>query len=254
MIYCFGNSHVSIFNGSDYLTPVWPKKNAYFNKTLVEVRDRLPWFRTINIGAATAYQAEKHFKTIQNILTTLPEFDKKEDTLLLVFGEVDIRQHVYQQSRQQNRVLPDIVKEVARRYLTAVLGLVEKEFKIALYGCSGSWLMKNLIILNKHGTVKNRNKATFVFNNCLKEFCEQHSIPYVSVFNESVDKNWMTDIRYMDAGVLGEGSGLHITTKMLPLLLWKCRDVGLIPFEDSLLSCEKGSYKLGGLKWTGVQT
>ena len=237
MIYCIGNSHVGIFSGTDLLAPVWPKR----------LPDRLPWFKTININAPTAYHAEKHIATVKRVLNEVGSFDKANDIVLLVFGEVDMRMHVYQQVTKQKKSMDDIVNEIANRYLKAVFILLNEKFNIALYGCIASWIWsddgENRTM---YGTTKQRNQATRLFNTRLMDFCKEHCLPYLSVFDEMLLANDETDIRYMDTNFMGEGNGLHATTKILPLLLWKCRDIGLISFDTAFFPFEAGNYFLKG--------
>ena len=237
MIYCIGNSHVGIFSGTDLLSPVWPKK----------LPDRLPWFKTININAPTAYHAMKHIETVKRVLGEISSFNKQNDTVLLVFGEVDMRMHVYIQVARQKRSMEDIVNEIADRYLTAVSVLLKEKFNIALYGCIASWIWsddgENRTM---YGTTKQRNAATRLFNMRLINFCKEHKLPYISIFEEMLLDDDETDIRYMDTNFMGDGNGLHATTKMLSLLLWKCRDIGLIPFDAAFFPFEAGNYFLKG--------
>ena len=234
MIYCFGSSQVGVFSGTDIPSPVWPERSVICNGEIFDKKDALPWFRTFNIGAVLAYHAEKHFEKVKEILETISEFDKVNDTLLLLFGDVDIRMHVYVQAAKQKKQMSEIVKTIAKRYLKAVLDLMDDGFNIALYGCIGSAVRSDAPQYPIYGTVQNRNEATALFNGYLRRFCLDHNLPYVSVFNELMTEYASTDLRYMDTELMGKGNGLHITTKMLPLLLWKCRDIGLIPFEDKI--------------------
>jgi len=230
MIFCFGNSHVGVFSGTNYPVPIWPERS----------NDLLPWFRTFNMGAVTAYQSMKHIQTIKSILATISEFDKEKDTLLLVFGEVDIRMHVYRQLTLQGRPIESIIEEVAKRYFEAVSVLLTEGFNIALYGCIATCTRATMFLRRPpYGTIEERNEASALFDNLIRVFCKKHNLPYISIFNELLLEDGTSDLRYMDTFYMGEGNGLHIMTNILPLLLWKCRDIGLIPFETIISQYEK---------------
>ena len=226
MNFCFGNSHVGVFSGKNNPIPDHPEKHV----------DHLPWFSTFNLGAVTAYQAMKHIQTIKDILTTIPEFNKAEDTLILVFGEVDIRVHIHKQIFLQNSNSQDIIKDISIRYFNAVMILLNEGFNVALYGCIPTAVRADMALLHPtFGTVQQRNEFSAIFDDLCRKFCRENNIPYISIFNELLFQDGMSDIRYMDTFYMGEGNGLHLTTNVLPLLLWKCRDVGLIPF-DTIIS------------------
>jgi hypothetical protein len=217
--------------------PVWPERSL----------DTLPWFKTINIGASTAYHAKKHIATIKKVLNEFGSFDKRNDIVLLVFGEVDIRMHVYIQVAKQKRSMEDIVNEIADRYLAAVSILLSEKFNIALYGCIASWIrLDDGENRTMYGAIKQRNGATRLFNDRLISFCKEQCIPYISIFEEMLLDNDETDLRYLDTNFMGNGNGLHATTKILPLLLWKCRDIGLISFDTAFFPFEAGNYFLKG--------
>ena len=236
MIYCIGSSQVNLFTGVDKIPPEWPLK-AY---------DILPWFKTFHIGPVTAYQAKKHFVKVRHILE-VNRFDQQNDYFMPVFGSVDLRMHVYKQVALQKKSMPKIVHTLANRYLANIKLLLFEGYKIILYGCVGTAVRaRNTDSRPKFGTVKERNEATALFNDCLINFCTRYDLYYLSIFDEMLLENGKTDLRYMETDFMGEGNGLHATTKMLPLLLWKCRDIGLISFDTAFLPFESGNYFLRG--------
>ena len=243
MNFCFGNSHVGVFSGSNIPVPVWPDSSVIVNGVLMGAHDHLPWFRTFNLGAVTAYQSMKHIQTIKGILTKIPEFNKEKDTLILVFGEVDIRVHVYKRAILNHCTTPSIVKEVAVRYFRAVSTLLDEGFNVAMYGCIPTAVRADMELLRPaFGTVQQRNEASALFDDLIKQFCIDYNLPCISIFKELLFQDGMSDIRYMDTFYMGEGNGLHLITNVLPLLLWKCRDVGLIPFNAVISQYENKNY------------
>ena len=125
-IWAFGNSHVSIFSGTDTMVPIWPARSV----------DTLPWFRTIRLGACTAYQAMKWIKEIVAIIDLeLLSFDKEKDTILLVFGEVDIRAHITTQAEKQGKSISEVTLEIVERYSEAIQFLKDNGFNLAVFGC-----------------------------------------------------------------------------------------------------------------------
>lgn len=225
-VFAFGNSHVSIFSGTDSMVPIWPNLS----------QDKLPWFRTFRIGAVTAYQAVKHMKLIYEICDSV-SFKKDEDILLFVFGEVDIRAHIVEQSKKQNRPQVQITKEVVQRYFEAIKEAKDEGYEVAVFGCIAGFKLKeggDKPPWPYSGTCKERNSITQIFNQELCKKCHTNYIPFISVFEEMLLMNGETDVRYLDIN----GAGCHLTTKILPLILWRFRDSGLIPFDCKLCEWE----------------
>jgi hypothetical protein len=226
MIFAFGNSHVSIFSGTDLMVPIWPERS----------QDKLPWFKTFRIGAVTAYQAMRHLDVLYEICEKC-DFDKKSDLLLFVFGEVDIRAHIIEQSKKQDKSRIQITREVVDRYYEAIRDVVNKGYTVAVFGCVGGFKRngkRQEPPWPYAGTCKDRNAITQIFNDAIEKKCLLDDIPFISIFEEMLFTNGVTDIRYLDE----ERAGCHITTKMLPLILWKFRDLRLIPFNSRLCEWE----------------
>jgi hypothetical protein len=237
MIYCFGNSHVSIFSGSDKMVPIWPSRSI----------DHLPWFKTFRLGGCTAYQAMKHISDILELVEVNPcliGFNKETDTILLVFGEVDVRAHIVLQAEKQNRTVDSITLEVVDRYFEAIMALYNRGFKVAVFGCVGGYVLQEGDTgppWPHSGTLEQRNGATRLLNDSIENLCSEVGISFVSVFEEMLEKDRITTkIKYLDMNA----GKVHITTRMLPIVLWKFRDIGLIPWEDVIAPYEFGVNKL----------
>ena len=159
--------------------------------------------------------------------------------MLLVFGEVDIRAHIIEQARIQNSFVRDITEEVVLSYYRAIITLKELGFNVAVFGCiAGFKLVEGgqLPSWPYFGTCIERNRITKRFNGILEGWCVSDHIPFVSVFEEMLLSDGNTKTKYLDT----DRAGCHVTTRMLPLILWKFRDAGLIPWEDAIIPFEGG--------------
>jgi hypothetical protein len=199
------------------MVPIWPERSI----------DALPDFRTFRIGPVTAYQAVKHLDTVLMIMKEM-DFNKEEDAILFVFGEVDIRAHIVEQSKKQLVPTDIITRDVVNRYYQAIQEVRYMGFKIAVFGCIAGF---KLVEGGQEppwpysGTCKERNEITKIFNDMLESKCKSLRVPFISVFEEMLEPNGETKVEYLDVN----GAGCHVTTSMLPLILRKFRDVGLIP-------------------------
>lgn len=230
MIYCFGNSHVSIFSGQDVMQPIWPGRS----------KDTLPYFRTIRLGPVTAWGIYKSVPTIIDICNQIG-FRKANDTILMVLGEVDMRAHVLKQAELQNRPVNDIVADVVQNYFLAIDSLLEEGFVVAVFGCIAGFVLQpgaQQPPWPHVGTVLQRNMATKEFNNLVERECAKRGLIFVSVFDEMINGGMKTKTKYLDT----QQAGCHLTTRILPLMLWKFRDVGLISWEVAFLPQEGGIH------------
>jgi hypothetical protein len=186
----------------------------------------------------------KHVREILSIVEESADwigFDKERDTILLVFGEVDVRAHIVGQAEKQNRTIESITLEVVDRYFEAIMFLKNKGFKVAVFGCVAGY-----VVPEGHpgppwphsGTLLQRNSATRLLNDSIESLCKSKEIPFVSVFEDMLEEDKITTkTKYLDMDV----ACVHITTRMLPLVLWKFRDIGLIPWEDVIAPYEVGN-------------
>jgi len=235
IIWAFGNSTVSIFSGKEQIVPIWPKRSV----------DILPYFRTVRLGPVTAFQAMKHTYDILEIVRYgNTGFDKFEDTILMVFGEIDVRAHIVAQAQKQARPIKHIAQIVAKRYSEAIIELKNRGFKLAVFGCIAGFVLdkKKPLPWPHFGTLEQRNRAAKWLNEMTGTMCKDRGIPFISVFDDMIDINGVTKTQYLD----GDGTGCHLGSRILPLILWKFRDKGLIPWGDALLPYESGIYRIGG--------
>ena len=130
MIHCIGDSHASIFSGSEVMQPVWPTRS----------KDMLNNFRSYRIGPATAYQLDNKLPILNNIVKLL---NKEKDSLMFCFGEVDIRAHLKKQIDMQKRSVKDIVKECVDRYFKTILHYRGSGINVMVWGPIASWDVTN---------------------------------------------------------------------------------------------------------------
>ena len=157
MIHCIGDSHASIFSGSDTMQPEWPNRS----------HDLLPFFRSYRIGPATAYNIETKRNIIDEIINSSVNLDK--DYVAFCFGEVDCRAHLKKQIDLQKRETKDIVLECVSRYFKTILHYSNLGVKSIAWGPVASHGKENPYTTGpSFGTDEERNKITQLFNEMLK--------------------------------------------------------------------------------------
>jgi len=182
-ILCLGDSHASFFSGlgtkqNRYMQPVYGEEGKQQNI--------IPYFKSLRISgdATTAYQLMRRINVLEKIVN---ENYKEGDILLFCFGEIDCRLHMSKRILLNNEDVNSIVKECVDRYFKVILYFLDKKIKCAVWGVIGS-NPPSLPYPNiyKVGTMEQRNKITILFNNLLKQKCDEYNIKFISIFDHMV--------------------------------------------------------------------
>jgi len=205
-VHCIGDGHVSIFNGSEgsiSLVGDYPYS-----------KDSLSNFRTYNIGSCLACLAstEGHQwnKAVNYIVKNLV---KKDEYVLLSFGQVDTASHILKQSQIQNRTIEEISKEYATQYYIFTETLKEYCEKIIIYGPVTAGNM----VVTDH-PFRNKLIAAKAFTNCLLEK-KDNDIIVLPLYDKIIDKEDQNRVR---DGIFYDQTHLSAKT-FLPIVIEELR-------------------------------
>src|SRR4030043_1694292 len=151
-------------------------------------------FLVHHISQATAYNLDKDnsFSQSKRYLNSfLPEVNKERDVLLLVFGEIDARVHIYSQYRKNNGKISieRIIEATAGKYGETIRRLKDDGFAVCVHGippAARKNFESNLPFL---GSPEQRSEKSRKLNRKLGEFCHQNGVPYIDVQSISTDEN-----------------------------------------------------------------
>lgn len=216
MIHCIGDSHASPFSGlgtkeDTYMIPIYPQLGI----------NNDPMFKAYRLGPATAYNLDNKLDIIKDILSKF--VNKERDEVMLVFGEIDMRIHVYNQVIERAFISKEkIIQEIADRYFNAVLKIKNEGYNVIVLAPSAQsfatpesdyikdgfkYPMEFPIV----GTNKERNEYTKIFTEMLIQKGIENNIKVISILDEMLDENGETkpDL-FMDY--------LHLSSIALPLI------------------------------------
>lgn len=141
------------------------------------------------LGAVTAYNLvnensssggrEKLFKVINSL--------KKEETVLLVFGEIDVRIHIYNQYMKKKVSIEKLINNVIRNYSQVIEEIKEKNFKVGVYNIVPPGPQGNIYNYPYYAKWSLRLKITQMMNEQLKNFCRKNGIFFVDIFDQVVN-------------------------------------------------------------------
>jgi len=154
-----------------------------------------------HISQATAYNLNKdnsfsHSKKYLN--SFLPEINKERDVLLLVFGEIDARVHIYLQYRKNDGQISiaKIIGATIEKYGETIRRLKDEGFAVCVHGIPPAARENFVSDLPFLGTPEQRSEISTEFNRKLGEFCRESSIPYIDVYSISADENGFMNKEY----------------------------------------------------------
>lgn len=222
MIYIIGDSHVSVFSGTDKthdgLRHIQPEFGTCYTLSQGQLRQhvnrfeqRIPYFCPIKIGSNTAYNS---FNKLPIIEQAISEYGvTKNDYVFLCFGEIDIRNHI---GFNIKTTLEDTIKNCVDRYMETLLYLKSKNINIGVYAPPCSSVGNQLPI--DYGDVVLRNRMTIIFNEYLTHKCNENDIPVKNITSLMILPDGTTDESYiMD--------DIHLSQKAMPLILKEFSDI-----------------------------
>jgi len=225
MIYIIGDSHVSVFSGTDKtfdgLRHIQPEFGTCYTLSGGQLRSRInrfeqkiPYFTPIKIGSNTAWNS---YNKLSRIEQALSEYNvSNDDYVFTCFGEIDIRNHIGF-NIGENQTVFDVIKETVNRYMKTVLYLRDKGFNVGIYAPPASsvgWPTSG----RQYKDVTFRNIMTSHFNTYLKHKSHENGIILKDISKQMMLPDGTTDEKYiMD--------DIHLSQEAMPLLQEEFNDI-----------------------------
>ena len=187
-VFVIGDSHTNIFQNS-------------------------PLFQVFHIGPVTAYNlikegsSTKSSEKINEILNIV----KKGDIVILVFGEIDCRIHIFYQYKKnhETQTISELIKKTIHNYCTFVRKIKKQEIEVCIYGITPPGEEGNIYNYPYYADRKLQQKIYHEFNSELKSYCNDFRINFLDIFPLVSDKSGFLLKEYSD-------DGLHLNNKILP--------------------------------------
>jgi len=236
-IYVIGDSHTNFFGGTEYINFLPLENHINTSCNLVD------FFKTFHLGPALAYNSNTNSST-NTLAKTLYLIEKNylppKSTLLLCFGEIDIRVHVLKQAEKQNKTVEQVIEDILDNYLKYLKILQNKGYHIICWGAIAS--QKDEWETNpdypKYGSEIERNQATSQFNKKLKEICLANKLRFLSIFDDLVtaDGETIEDFLAKDK--------CHLSQKAIPLVVKALIDNEIFTLQNNELILNSTIKKL----------
>jgi len=208
-----GDSHVNFFSGNEELSflPIGRDINTCAGNT--------PYpFTPLHLGPCLAYTCNRYNTTSsfrEKAEYLCQNFIQPHARILCCLGEIDIRVHVFRQTKLQNRTYQEIVDDILSQYIQLLLRLQEQGYRVSCWGPVAS--QKETCPLDpkfpRNGTETERNMATAYFTRQLAQLCAEHDILFLSIFEQMITPDYLTLDQYLSP------DHCHLGQKALPLAL-----------------------------------
>jgi len=218
MIYVIGDSHVSVFAGTDKthngLRHIQPEFGTCYTLSKGQLRtkvnrfeQKIPHFCAIKIGSNTAYNSYDKLPIIEQ---AIEEYEiTSDDYLFLCFGEIDIRNHIGFNAVKMDMTISENIKLCVDRYLKTILHIKDSVSNLGVYAPPPSSI--GTPQLNGYKDVITRNIMTIEFSGYLKEKCDENGIIFKDISKLMMLDDLTTDKKYL----MDE---LHLSQEAIPLL------------------------------------
>jgi hypothetical protein len=154
------------------------------------------------MGSATMYnlcRKESSTKSNQKLFDLANRINKKKDVLMLVFGEIDCRIHIYYQYEKNNRkyAISELIEKTILNYGKVLKALRLMNVRFCVYGIPPASRQANIYNFPFYATEEMRYKINKEFNDALREFCSINGYIYLDIYSEFSDENGFTLKEYL---------------------------------------------------------
>jgi len=167
-----------------------------------------------HISQATAYNLgkEKSFtRSSEYLKRFLSKINKKRDVVMLVFGEIDARVHIYLQYGKSGRTvsLDMLVDNTVEKYGEVIGHIKNDGFAVCVHGIPPAASKEFITALPFSGKPRERSEISRKFNQKLKEHCESLGVPYIDIQSIASDENGFIKKYYL-------ADEVHCNSRIVP--------------------------------------
>ena len=197
MIYVAGDSHIHVFENN-------------------------PMFTVRGLSAVTVYNLKKEdskTKSHELLMKVVTEMNKEKDTLILVAGEIDCRNHIYYQSRKQQVPVSELVDRTIQNYGEVMKQLEDMGVKFIICSTTPAgyeiepyltqtgntlYIKQFLEQFQYMPTFQEYAELYKEFNQKLKEFCLSKRYKYLDLYSRFVGpdghtlREFLWDLQHLD--------------------------------------------------------
>jgi len=167
-----------------------------------------------HISQATAHNLgkEKSFtRSSEYLKLFISKIDKKRDVVMLVFGEIDARVHIYLQYGKSGRTksIDALVDDTVEKYGEVIGRIKEDGFAVCVHGIPPAASKEFITALPFSGKPRERSEISRKFNRKLKKRCESLGVPYIDIQSIASDDHGFIKKYYL-------ADEVHCNSRIVP--------------------------------------
>ena len=193
-LFVIGDSHVGIFSGNDVLSFVPVGHGINTSKQIAG----LP-FSIFHMGPCLAYNSDRYNSTCrfrEKLDFLLSDIIEPDEGVIFALGWIDLRVHVFKQSRIRSCTYEEVVDDVLENYVSMMKRVKHKGYRVSCFGPIGTLSEKSKMDdkYEESGTEEQRNRATAYFTDKLAKMCADEGIGFASIFSKLITDDWRTKL------------------------------------------------------------
>jgi len=155
-----------------------------------------------HIGAATAYNLKKEKSTTDSnrkLFAVLDKINKKRDAVILSFGEIDCRIHIYNEYMKNNGkfTMAELMDNTIANYGDVLKQIGAMGVNFFVLGIPAASRRGDAPGVQFYADPAMRSKINGEFNERLKKFCEGKNYKYINIYPEVSDENGFISEEYI---------------------------------------------------------
>lgn len=187
---------------------------------VVPFRGSMP-FLAHHLGATTAYNLNKKnssTKSNEQLFKVINKLGEK-DLLMLSFGEIDCRIHIYYQHKKSNGKysIDELIERTVSHYGEVMAQLKERGVNFCVYCVSPATKVGNEYKYPFYGAPEVRSQINRMFNEKLKAFCQSNGYRFIDIYDKVADKEGLMLKEY-------SGDDIHLNKKAVGLVRAELRE------------------------------
>jgi GDSL-like Lipase/Acylhydrolase family len=187
---------------------------------VVPFRGSMP-FLAHHLGAATAYNLNNKSSTTRSHEQLFKVINKlgKRDLVMLSFGEIDCRIHIYYQHKKSNGKysVGELIDRTISNYGEVMAQLKERGVNFCVYCISPATQVGNEYKYPFYGTPQIRSQINRMFNERLGTFCETNGYKFIDIYDKVTGKDGLMLKEY-------SGDEIHLNKKAVALVRAEIRE------------------------------
>ena len=159
---------------------------------VVPFRGSMP-FLAHHLGAATAYNLPKKNSSTRSNEQLFRVINKlgNKDIVMLSFGEIDCRIHIYYQYKKSNEKysIGELIDRTIENYGEVMAQFRERGVNFCVYCISPATRVGNEYKYPFYGTPEIRSQINRTFNEKLRAFCQKSGYKFIDIYDRVADKD-----------------------------------------------------------------